>query len=574
MKKKMALMMALTVVLLCGCSKKEETKVVSKDSTLSVSESILSSVDDQKVEENDVVKEFDHSLVCDRWADSGSFKMYTSEDESFDFYFDYSIPQIIDDTEDAKEINYFIECLYKDMHDTMQKASKEGQITAQEFESTEWFQTNYDCYWNATIASIVIYSTGYYSSETRYNVYNYDFSTGTQLSNEDIFALKGTTGEKFAEGIRRAAVYSTDAEMQMFFESEMPLTEAEVWYADVADDNVQLMYADYLLARAKTVYNDNINEFIPIYLDANGEIQAITHIYNMSMYGEAISILSPKAWINNELMTTSGDLLSVSSKDDGLYLTINKEEWSYSSFEEYPSFDFTKEHKIEGLYKNYKDARISWVGNGNQPYILLLSDDGMVSYVDVMAGISSGYFSAIEPLWGLENIKAFSESDDYRIVGENNDGKLIDVEDALYMMLNCRCARFEKGLLNLSNVTRYSATVTHNESGKDVEYDELIGFTDDKYQLFVRESYKKENYEGGSQVGYIYFNGMNENGMVFRFYIVGEEGEISGSMALNVYSYWDSDLADFVDGADVTWLGGFDIFESHGNRVALQSSVG
>ncbi len=74
-----------------------------------------------------------------------------------------------------------------------------------------------------------------------------------------------------------------DLEMQPFFEQEMPLTEDELWYADVVDEAVQHMYGDYLLARAKTIYIDNINEFIPIYLDDNGELQAVTHIFNMGM---------------------------------------------------------------------------------------------------------------------------------------------------------------------------------------------------------------------------------------------------------------------------------------------------
>ena len=45
-------------------------------------------------------------------------------------------------------------------------------------------------------------------------------------------------------------------------------------------------------------------------------------------------------------------------------------------------------------------------------------------------------------------------------------------------------------------------------------------------------------------------------------------------MAINVYSFWDEDITDFVDGAEVTWLSGTDIFESLGYRVMLKGSVG
>lgn len=574
-KKRIVLLTIMSMFLLCGCGKDADGASVSQEaSVLTETESpepadTQGAAEEKPAAENSV-KEYDHNLVCDRWTDSGSFKMYTSEEEFYDFDFNYSVPQIIDNTEDAKEINYFIECLFGDMHEITQKAAKEGKITAEEFDATGWSQTNYECYWNGSIASIVIYTTGYYDIGTRYNVYNYDFSTGKQLSNEDLFALKGTNGAKFVENMRRAAVYSLDRDMQDFFKYEMPLTEDELWYEDVVDDSVQHMYGDYLLARAKSIHMDNLDEYLPVYLDARGELQVITHLYNMGMYGEVNLILSPKEWVNNNVKAFAGDLLEVVSKDDGIYLTIYRDDWSEEVYEEFPTFEYAKEYRIDGLYKNYTDARISWVGNGRQPYILLLSDDGMISYVDVWEGIASGYFCAVEPLWGIENIKAFSEESEYRITAVNHDGMSIDLEEALYMMLNCKYIDFEKNMLNLGNVARYSAIVNH----KDTEYEELIGFTEDQYHMFVRESYKTVDYEGGSQVGYITFNGMNEKGMVYYFSLVGEEGELRGTMAVNVYSFWDGDYDVFVDGAEATWLGGFDIFESEGERVMLKGSVG
>lgn len=573
-RKRTALLLVVILVLLCGCGKKTDGATVTKESPVSTEKESSKAADNQDSEEENAVKEYDHNLICDRWADSGAFKMYTSDEEFFDFYFDYSIPQIVDDTKDAKEINDSIESLFGDMHEIMQKASKEGEMTAEEFDSTGWSQTKYDCYWNDSIASIVIYSTGYYDSNTNYNIYNYDFETGKQLNNKDIFALKGITAEQFVENMRRAAVYSLDTEIQQFFEYNMPLTEDELWYADVVDEDVQHMYGDYLMARAKTIHMDNMNENLPIYLDEHGEMKVVTQLYNMGMYGEVTNVLSPKEWVNNDVKASSGDLLDVVSKNDGIYLTIYKNDWSEAMHEEYPTFDYAKEYKIDGLYKNYTAARISWVGNGNQPYILLLSDDGTISYVDVWEGIASEYFCAVEPLWGLENIKSFDDNSEYRIAAVNNKGISIDVEDALYMMLSCKYIDFEKNLLKMDDLSRYSATVKHKTSGQDIEYEEMIGFTDDKYHMFVRETYKTDDYEGGSQLGYLTFNGMNENGMVFYFSLVGEEGELRGTMAINLYSFWEEDCDDYIDGADATWLGGFDIFESEGKKVILKSSVG
>lgn len=573
-KKQAALLTTIALVLLCGCGQGTDVATVSQDSPALEDAEISEAPSNQVELQEDNTNKYDHNLVCDRWADQGSFKIYTSDDEFFDYDFNYSIPQIVDDTADAKEINYFIECLFEDMHNTMQRAAKEGKITASEFDSTGWLQTNYDCYWNESIASIVICSTAYFDNDTIYNVYNYDFATGKQVLNEDLFALKGITSEKFVENMRRAAAYSLDKEMQDFFKYEMPLKGDELCYADLSDEDVQRMYGDYLLSRAKTINEDNIDEFLPVYLDEQGNLQVITHLYNMGMYGDINSILSPVEWVNNNTSAFWGDLLDVISKDDGMYLIIYRDDWSDAVHDEFPTFEFAKEYKINGLYKNYKEARISWVGNGMQPYILLLSDDGTISYVDVWEGIASGYFCAVEPLWGLENIESFSDDSESGIVVINGDGKSIDVDDALYMMLSCKYADFEKNLLNLNNLAKYAATVNHIVDGQNTEYEEMIGFSDDQYHVFVRESYKTDNYDGGAQTGYITLGGMNEKGMVYNYSLVGENGELRGAMAINVFSYWDYDYSDFVEGAEETWLSGFDIFESAGNKIMLNSSAG
>lgn len=571
--RRIAIITTLLLITLCGCGKQTETTAIVEDQTETVQEQDLYIEESVEVGEN-TAKDYDYNLVCDRWADSGSFRMYTSDEEYYDFYYDYSIPQIMDDTEDANEINSFIASLFEDMHNTMQKAAKEGRITAEEFDRTEWLQTNYECHWNGSIVSIVIYSTSYYDEWTRYNVYNYDFAGGVQLSNEDLFAMKEISGEQFVDELRRAAVYELDMQTQQFYQYDMPLKGDDVLCADVMDENVQRMYGDYLKVRARTIYEDNIDEDVQIYMDEQGELQVITHLYSMGQYGDINVILTPRAWKNNSVRADDGDLLSVVSQDDGIYLTIYRDDWSEAVHSEMPTLEYAKDYKINGLYKNYIDAKISWLGNGQQPFILLLSDDGMVSYVDVWAGIAAGYFCGVEPLWGLEGLESFSEDDNGRVVAVNASKQLVDVEDALYVMLYGKYDDFEMDMLYLGDVSRYAAKVKHQESGQDVTYEELIGFTDDDYHMFVRESYVADDYTGGMQMGHITFSGMTEKGMIYTFALEGDDGEIRGTMALNVYYFWDEINSDMVYSADVTWLGGVDIFESKGDRVELRSSYG
>lgn len=571
-KRRIVILMTILLIMLCGCGKQIKPVVAEEQTETTVEQD--SRVENSAEVGDNTVKEYDHSLVCDRWADKESFKMYTSDEDYFEFNYDYSVPQIVDDTEDAKEINYLIECLFEDMHNTMQKAAKDGQITAEEFDETQWVQTNYECYWNGSMVSVVIYSTSYYDELTRYNVYNYDFASGVQQSSDDLLAIKGISEEQFMEELRRAAVYELDRQMGQFYQFDMPLEGDDVLYANVMDENVQRMYGDYLKVRARTIYEDNIDEDVQIYMDEQGELQVITHMYSMGQYGDMDVVLSPKAWENNSVRADEGDLLSVVSKDDGMYLTIYRDDWSEAVHDEMPTFEYAKDYRINGLFKNYIDARISWVGNGQQPYILLLSDDGMVSYVDVWAGIASEYFCGVEPLWGLEGLESFIDDENGGVIALNANKQSVDVEDALYTMLFGRYDNFEMDMLYLGDVSRYSATVNHQEAGKAVAYEELIGFKDENYPMFIRESYVAEDYTGGSQLGHISFNGMTEKGMVYTFVLEEDDRETRGTMALNTYHFWDEIYSDVVYCADVTWLGGADIFESKGDRVELRSSFG
>ncbi len=504
-KKRIAVLTAMILGFLCGCGKKINVEPSHQNLPASTEEQNLPSADKTDVlppgdnpdtSEENSAKDDSAASVCDRWADSGAVNVRISEDEYYGFDYDYRIPMIVDDTDGADEINDAVAGLFEEIHDTMQTASKEGIISAEEFNKIVWREINYECYRNGSIASIVICSTAYYDSSVQYNVFNYDFASGKKLSNEDLFAHKGMSGEKFVQDIRRAAVYALDAEVQPVFKQKMPLIEADgLWYADVADDDVQQLYGDFLTARAKTIYSDNINEYIPVFLDEQGELQAVVHLYNIGMNGDASIIMSPKAWVNNGANAYCGDLLSVLSKDDGMYLIIYREEWSADVREEYPTFDFATEYKINGLNKNYTETKFSWVGNGRQPYILLLSDDGTVAYVDIWQGIVSEYFCAVEPLWGLEGLLSFSDDFENRIAAVNSEGKSVDAEDALFMMLNCRYAGFEKNMLSSDKVLDY------------LSVDNLT------------------------------FNGMNEHGLIFCFSAAGEEGESRGTMVLNDYSF-------------------------------------
>lgn len=512
-------------------------------------------------------------LITDMFSDRGTVKMYYDDENAYDYAYSCIVPMILDDTEAAKEVNEQLEGAFKSYHDKLIKAAETGKISAEDLEESDWYLTTYEVFQNGPIASIIISCEHYYSGDILYTVYNYDFEEGKLLNNAALLEKAGMDMEECIKGLRRAAAYEVDASIKEFFESEIPTAGNETEMAGIGyiEDEVQQMYVYFLKCRFESLSAENIDQYTPMYLDNSGEVTAIVSIKDMGQYGEHQSMLQPKQTKNRLVKDGGDDIVCVDIREDGVYIKVSEAETAPYLFD-VSGMEYNTDYKIDGLFKNYIDAAVSWVGNGMQPYVLLLSDDGMISYVDICLCANSGYFSAVEPLWGMYGIKSFEEMEG-RPAGRSELGGLIDVEDALYLATTAKYSSFERDIMGLESMGSYSTLV---DSTKDAtSFEVLVGFMGDDDRVFRRESYVSGDNSGSLQEGYAIFNGMTDRGIVIAFTLTTEsEDYLRGAMAVNEYAYWDEMYMDFDRGAVIYYLGGYDIFECEYEFVVCSVSAG
>lgn len=551
-----------------GSSSAPDTPKIGGDNASSVDKPADSSATDNQDADT---KEYDHSLVAERWGLNKTIDLYYSNGESFEYPITYSIPEIKDDSEDAQAVNGVLSDIFEEYDSRMQAIAANGSALAEDFNSDlDWCSTVYDCYWNGSVASIVIKSVYYYAPDTSYLIYNYDFESHKLLNNSELFASKNMTADEFVDGIRRAAVLNADSDFAHFFKYETPVAPLEggVLSVDSIDDDVQQMFVVMLKNRANTIYEGNINEYLPVYLDENNDLKAIVDICDLGQYGAHSVALSPVMSDNNYFSVDYEETIVFDKNADGLFLTINDCEWSQYNYSG-ADIEFGKAYKLDGAYKNYVDAKISWVGNGMQPYILLLAEDGMMSYVDVDMCAFSGCFSVIEPIWGISEIEKIYEEEGH-ILGQNTDGEIVDVEEPLYMLLTFLYPDFSKDLMGLEDLMQYS--VAYSKSGAD--YEALLGFSEDEYPLFVFEEYELSG-EGSRKEGHINWCGMNDKGLILSYYLYDDDyNQTQGSFSFYGYNTWDEFSGDFNKGAFIQYKGGVDLFESGDNLIVCGVSVG
>ena len=585
---RITIVLALVVMLLWGCNSNNNS--ISTDNGVNQGQSVKDKImNNQNSGENgnkdgastpnsdkDNAEEqpmgYDHSLVCDKWSESGTIKVVS--DTTYEFKYDYKAPQIVDDTEDAKAINELIESMYEYVNNVVAKAKETGSASEDDVNnmSRESYFLSYECYWNDSVASIVLTQPNYMEELTPYMVFNYDFETGKQLNSYQVLDKKGISMEQFVEDIRRAVVYETDNSLKNFFKGEIPIGNQD----KITDENIYDMYARYLIMRSDNMHSNNVNELMPIYMDDKGELKAIVNVFDMGLIGNHVSVLSGVPIKNYNINERSDDSLYVESREDGIYIIVNESVWAQRLSELVPSLEVGKEYKINGANKNYCDAAVSWVGNGMQPYVLLISDDGMAAYVDVELGILSDYMSLVEPMIGIYDLKNFERSQESNVVmAENQAGELVNVDEVLYLATTAKSDNFERILLDLQPNTSYYANVTYEQDGEIITVNENIGFQGEEYQYFARNAYLNCMGESQTQKGNIIFNGMNEKGIVYAFYLVTEESEyLRGTMAIYNILYTDEETMLMVNGAVYSTLGGYDIFKTNGEEILLTFVAG
>ena len=404
---------------------------------------------------------------------------------------DYHVPEILSDSEGAKEINRDILDVCQDV---MQQLDEESFV---------WHKVGYEAYRNGDILSLLLTKYSIMDDYTLYYTYNLNLESGKRMDQKELIETldfetrKGESVEAAVlRHIRREAAYVSDLDIKYFFEA--------VFFDQAQTKDKQEMYAQYLLMRMETLQEDNIHLGLPMYLDGQGILQVAVPVYVMAGGGLYDHILSPMTEHDRADLELSFDqAVSVTYRDGRMTVRIDQSDWTNAAFG-LGNLEFGKEYEVHGIYKDYTDAAMLPIMNGEYVVPVFVSEDGMVSYLDLYSCAEAGYFCIAEPVCGLTNVEAVTESSANEIAA------------ALEQFIFEQSPDFSRVAMGLYEGEGFSTETTfHTDGGTQYTDSYYLGFDSERegrflYQISVDDVGIYFGYEGKCT-----YLGMNESGMIF-----------------------------------------------------------
>lgn len=533
--------------LICACGKENG---IGKDGPANAGTSEAENVGGQDISDTGTKKEKNaqgvEDLVRDVFAKEGEITL----EEEYTMEVDYHVPEILLDSEGAKAIN---EKIKEDCQD----------VICLQDDDMPWWQVNYEAYLNGDILSVLLIKSSVMDGYTEYYAYNLDIKKGKELDQQELIetlSIAAGQGESPTEAVlrslKKAAAYQCDQDIRLFFEAE---------YFKTADpDESHNMYGQCLLMRMETLQEDNINLELPMYLDEKGELSVAVGIYSMSGGGIYYEILKPLTTDTCVDCDLDFDEIYITYRDGKMTVCIEESDWTMSIFDQ-GNLEFGKEYEVHGIYKDYTDAAMITVVKGKYVVPAFVSEDGLVSYLDVYQCGRAGYFCMTEPVYGLTGIDAITE--------ENMDV----VEDALYNAVFERNAEFSRTVMGLYEGDGLGTDITyHTDAGTQYTEHYYLGYDMDDAGTFL---YQDSNYDADLYFCYegnCTYLGMDEGGMILSFELYDTEtGEaMYGAFSECRKNGFNEQTEEWEEWADYIQLSGYDLFGPEHRNVRLDVSVG
>ncbi len=316
--------------------------------------------------------------ISELWSEDGT----ASDSEGTEYTYSYHVPQIEDDTPGAAEINREIESIYGEMAGLGMESVAIGEFPG-------YSSVTYESFRSGSVLSIVIHTVFYYAYVEECAVYLYDPERGVRLSNSELLAMQGLTEEQLLQAVRSAVTEN----------SARP--EFIIW----REDEMTSMFAD-VRERLSWTLARSVSAEVPLYLDDTGTMYAAVSVGTIAGSGIMQEIL-PVHTEQEEPFRAALDfeqLFSLQSTEQGLTIRFHDTPDTRQLIETNGCMNppaFETEIPIHGLLLDYTQAQCGYLDSIANPYLFLMTDDGGVGYVDVAAGLQSGYFCASGPVLGL-----------------------------------------------------------------------------------------------------------------------------------------------------------------------------
>ena len=474
-----------------------------------------------------------------------------ASNDGFSYKYSFHVPQIEDDTADAAAINQEIASTYGEI-------AKECLESVKKKEVPYCSSVEYEGFRSGDILSLVLKYAYFYDGFGGYTVYSYDTAKGVRLTNADILGTLGVTESDCLSALRRAAAKEFDDTFHTSW-GEMEETDP----------------AGYQELRAWTVSEQNLNLDLPLYLD-NGTVHVIAHIGSPAgaSYMDRDLVLNLEKDIGQRSVTQLGDYLTVTLRGNTVTLRVRQTPRLEALLGEDGLINtdaalYDRDLTVDGLYGSYTKIFCGEIGETDEPFVFLLTKEGRVEYINVLACLRGGYFCGSGPMLGVTNIKAFDLDD---------EPQFVPGIDVYYIDAYAVTAGGER-LPLLDMISFQSYAIPQNLQNSAWWNDETGG------SLTVSEgngdnfSYCVFRETGSVSVdihGILNYLGMTEKGMVYAYRLWGAFSNgpgLTGVVAFDQRSQFNGD--DYESTLTVTELGGTPLLgEQTGDTTVLMSSYG
>lgn len=395
MKRRCAILLAAAMLLsAAGCaqdSKQPGPTEPAEPAASAVSETSVENVEaaEETPQKPQTSRRFDDSRISTLYDERFT---YTDPYGIEDTYF-YQVPQIDDDTEDAKQINAIIDYRYGYLVERALDARSRNDFVDTSY--IIWVSN-----WNGPVLSLQVTS-----SDRLFNrdvgSYHYNFATGQELTNLDLLEYMGyTDSAKTLNALQRATAQHFDLHYGGYGGND-PTYAAELNKMRVQSlselDNVFTYYSLY------PYYTDGLVVTVPMYTPAgSGMYWTDVQVDPNKRQASGQVLHGQDEWFTCDV-TATGEVTVRALTD---YVTPDGAV-TYQTMKEWYELGDQTEFAVSGCYGNYVKMLMTSVGQDYAPYVFLLTEDGSVEYIDVISGAQCGTMANGGPLYGVNEIVKF-----------------------------------------------------------------------------------------------------------------------------------------------------------------------
>ena len=312
-----------------------------------------------------------------------------------DTYF-YQVPQIDDDTEGAQNINEMIGYRFGYLVERAMDARSRN----------DFIDTSYIIWvsnWDGPLLSLQITS-----SDAMYNhdvgSYHYNFATGQELSNPEMLAHLGYTDDaKVMHALERAVAQHFDS-----------------YYGYIDPDQTAMLY----MMRAQSLSNlDGLYSYYSLYPKYSHGFVATVPMYTPAgsgMYWTDVQVDPDKRQGSGQDLHGQDEWFTCDVSADGEVTVRALTDYvtpdgglRYEDVKDWYALGDKTDFTVTGCYSDYIKLYMGSVGQDYAPYVFLLTEEGVVEYIDVLAGARSGEMVNGGPLYGVNGIIRFESGTAY-----------------------------------------------------------------------------------------------------------------------------------------------------------------